>query len=51
MFGAVHVLVQRTHVGERDAGRGNRAPQGRGRIHHRRGLLVGDRAESGPWST
>ena len=43
-IGAVHVLVQRAHVGERDAGRGHRAPQRGGGVHHGRGLRVGDGA-------
>jgi hypothetical protein len=39
---AVDVFVQRALVGERNAGGGNGAPQGRRRIDHGRGLLVGD---------
>ena len=42
--GAVHVFVQRAFIGERDAGGGNGAPEGRRRIHHGYGLLVGDGA-------
>src|SRR5208282_4067652 len=42
--GPVHVFVQVALVSERDAGGGNGAPEGRRRVHHGRGLLVGDGA-------
>ena len=41
-IGPVHVFVQRTRIAQRDARRGNRAPQRGGRIHHRRGLRIGN---------
>ena len=42
--GAADVFVQRAHVGERDAGGGNGAPEGGRGVNHGRGLLVGDGA-------
>ena len=47
-IGAVHVFIERAHVGERDPGSGNRAPQGRGSIDHRCGLRLLTEPRAGP---
>ena len=46
--GAAYVFVQGPLVNQPDTGSTDRAPQGRGRVYHRRGLLVGDGAVERP---